>query len=983
MLKRLIAALSLAVGMSGVADDLILDNFAGNPNCVWQIRKGEAFEKASFVPGQGKMLLDFGIPKEEGKGGSSIYVKLNTPQDIGGYRYISFKARSLGGVGNGMRFYIRRENPDGKFSSFYSLIPLTDAWKTYDLKLESAHRSMAGKGVFAMSKADPGASRKLDGSGKLCWMTFNAGNSLRAEISDIVLKKEIRSDNGREEAIVGAMKAHPKYPPYKFGKILSSDGPILAKDARSQFVIYADRKTGKTGRFAAEQLAGYIRKSTGAELKIVERIPSGVCVIELTVSPAGDRKEGFRTEALTSEKIVISGNDERGLLYGVYDFLEKGLGIRWLAPFDYAEIVPRLKEVKLPLWKDESSPKMFYRRFHYCSSGRDVPDPTAHRYAVADWCVKNRYNVELERLAETGKKGRAKDAGAERIRAFYAERGGYIELPEMWGHNYHYWVPPKEFFASHPEYYCFDSSSGKWQAEMAQLCATNPEVVKVIVARAVEFFKQNPDREFFPLFQEDGSRLWCQCPNCRALYKGRDMNVYKTEHSIHLANQVAAELARAVPGKKVATYAYSVSSQPPVNVKPRSDVFITYCLMDFSKPDKYPWRDPDGRELSEWIALSGGNLILYTYNYLDIYYTANTPESLVRLFRYFDLEKIRCSCQESNENWYGVSAYNYYLSARLAWDPWFDSGEFRRDYYDKLYGKAAAYIVKYHDVLEECLSDKKCWLEYGNRTLAHIPPEKQRIMEQCIADARAAAAESKDERVIAAVKAQEDGFGYVRLFSSAVLAGNKFQMAPDEAGYGEVVRSLDLLDAKIKQLAPARLVPIRALRQSQGMRRNMNENYSQLSDFKRISGKYEQVGPIPGPWGFTTDPRNEGDKEEWFAAGFDDSGWKKIKVGDFWNNQGWNDYIGSGWYRTVLELPAGNKRMALYFCGADERAWVYLDGRFIGGHYEGAPDKLWVEPFLIRLPEGLTPGRHQLTVKVHSRAGKGGLWKEVVLLREK
>ena len=135
------------------------------------------------------------------------------------------------------------------------------------------------------------------------------------------------------------------------------------------------------------------------------------------------------------------------------------------------------------------------------------------------------------------------------------------------------------------------------------------------------------------------------------------------------------------------------------------------------------------------------------------------------------------------------------------------------------------------------------------------------------------------------------------------------------------------------------------------------------------------------PWKFKTDFAAAGDKEKWFAPNLDDSKWDTIKSGNFWEDQGYI-FDGTAWYRKTIEIKSG-KRYSLYFGGADERAWLWLDGKYIGGHHKGDAATLWREPFIIRLPENMSPGVHQLTVKVTDAAGKGGLYKDVFLMSEK
>ncbi len=950
--------------------------------CKWKACKWGTREHASIKIDGRVVVLRYARSGEKVKKAFTFYASPAKETSLDGYKYLSLRARSANGKAASIYLYINRKDTNGKSSSFYSILNLTPEWANYNLRLKTAARSMVGKGFFVRSKAAAGASRQLASGGKIVTLGFYTKTAEIIEVSDIKLEKDLDKDSPEVRQISEAIKNHKKFAPYVFQDIIGAAGPVLVDKGKSPFSICIAGGIGETGKFAASELAEYIEKSTGVKLPVIKQFSPGRQIILLSVKPDKNEQEGFATQALSANKIEIIGNNERGLLYGVYDFLEKAVGIRWFAPFDYAVVVPKKQNVKLPLWKDSSVPKMMYRRFHYCSAGRMVPEPMKHRYVVADWCVKNRYNVELERLVSSRDKPNVKKANLARISSFYAKRGGCIALPTMWGHNYHFWIPPKEYFAKKPEFFCQDSSTGKWRAERAQLCATNPELAKTIARKAVSYFKEHPERIFFPLFQEDGARLWCQCPGCRALYKGGNSNTYKTEHSINLANLVAAELAKVMPGKKIVTYAYNVTSQPPKNVTPRDDVFITYCLTDFSSPDRTPWAEFGGKELQKWNKLCNGNLFLYTYNYLDFYYTANTPGALVRTFRFFDLLKVKCSCQESNENWYGVSAYNYYLSARLAWNPWFEEAAFRKDYYDKLYGKASIFIENYHTTLAECLCEKKNWLEYGNRSLPYIPAKKMNSMREYLE--QAVAAGKGNVRVAGAVAAQLRGFDFVKAFSAAVTAGADFQKTLEPRKYQKAIASLEHLERVSKRLGPDRLVPTQIVfRQIQGFKRNMREIYESNSSFKTIQKKYDFLGKLPGQWSFKTDPLNKGDREKWMGLDFNYADWSKINIGNWWGKQGYGNYLGSAWYRTALDIPSGRKKLGLYFCGVDERAWVYLDGNYIGGHHKGDVKKLWNEPFFIELPAGLKPGLHELTVKVHASGGQGGIWKPVYLLAEK
>ncbi len=56
-------------------------------------------------------------------------------------------------------------------------------------------------------------------------------------------------------------------------------------------------------------------------------------------------------------------------------------------------------------------------------------------------------------------------------------------------------------------------------------------------------------------------------------------------------------------------------------------------------------------------------------------------------------------------------------------------------------------------------------------------------------------------------------------------------------------------------------------------------------------------------WTFATDPRDQGLSEHWYEGEARSARWKPIRVGAPWQQQGYKDYDGVGWYRTSVHLP--------------------------------------------------------------------------------
>ena len=144
----------------------------------------------------------------------------------------------------------------------------------------------------------------------------------------------------------------------------------------------------------------------------------------------------------------------------------------------------------------------------------------------------------------------------------------------------------------------------------------------------------------------------------------------------------------------------------------------------------------------------------------------------------------------------------------------------------------------------------------------------------------------------------------------------------------------------------------------------------------------EEVMTLPeGAWRFKTDPDAVSMKEKWYAKDYDDSRWKAIKVGEFWERQGYKDFDGIAWYRRKLTLPAelAGKRIIFAFGAADENALVFIDGEEAGQYDIGSGG--WDKRFELDLTEHVKPGVEQTyAIRVIDSVGGGGLWKPIKVI---
>src|SRR5690606_20946122 len=92
-----------------------------------------------------------------------------------------------------------------------------------------------------------------------------------------------------------------------------------------------------------------------------------------------------------------------------------------------------------------------------------------------------------------------------------------------------------------------------------------------------------------------------------------------------------------------------------------------------------------------------------------------------------------------------------------------------------------------------------------------------------------------------------------------------------------------------------------------------------------------QIQDITKQWRFLPDAAQDKDVT---SPSFDDSTWKTINGGNWWQREGFPKYHGLAWYRKTLDLPAltGKQKAVLFFDGVDGTCQVFVNGKKVGEH---------------------------------------------------
>lgn len=299
--------------------------------------------------------------------------------------------------------------------------------------------------------------------------------------------------------------------------------------------------------------------------KDLERVLAGVEGTIAFEKEASLRSQEWRLKTADDGRLVISGCDDMGIVYGVYTFLEKHVGCAWYAPD--TEFVPKLDGYKLPTLDETGRPTILYRE-HYLG-GHD---------RLWNWRLRNK---ESHRTA-FGIGVRVGKGGDCHSFARYE----------------------KEVRKTHPE--LFDKKPAANGGLCKTFCCTDPATHDAVAEEMMKWIAEDRaavDKKgdgtyptIYDLSQDDGPS-WgeCRCADCDGMAKREGSY---SGPMTHFANEVAKRVHAKYPDVVVRTFAYSYTQTPPKTVKALPYVNIRLCNSSIFNP--LLRGEERGDELEEW-----------------------------------------------------------------------------------------------------------------------------------------------------------------------------------------------------------------------------------------------------------------------------------------------------------------------------------------------------------------------------------------------
>jgi hypothetical protein len=446
----------------------------------------------------------------------------------------------------------------------------------------------------------------------------------------------------------------------------------IVHKARGSYVIVTPDQSSPAVDYAARELQSFVRQMTGVELRIVTEQKAGRKPAFLLGPCRRRAKAGLVEQArqlqadgvlikTVGKDIALLGNSERGDLYSVYVLLEKFLGVRFLA-WD-CTYVPRQAELSLPPLDYRHSPPFMYRETLYFNS---FPKEIAARQRL------NGPNTKCD-----------------------ATTGGKIDFfPYV--HSFDDLFPETVYFKVHPEYYGLQGGKRVAGTVHAQLCLSNPDVLRIAKQTVLKWIAEHPDVPIIDVSQNDGNGP-CECAACMAI-----VNEEGSQHGpiLRFVNAIADEVAKQHPDKWIETLAYAYSTAPPAITKPRPNVIIRLCHAGcfFHGFEQCGLGSQHAAWLEQWQKLTR-NIFIWHYATAFNHYLAPNPNlnGLAKDIKFYAVHgvnglMVQCDYQGPGGE---LAELRQYLASQLMWDPTQDPMAIREDFCRKYYEDAAPQVLEF------------------------------------------------------------------------------------------------------------------------------------------------------------------------------------------------------------------------------------------------------------------------------------------------
>ncbi|MEO6741324.1 MAG: DUF4838 domain-containing protein [Chthoniobacteraceae bacterium] len=538
------------------------------------------------------------------------------------------------------------------------------------------------------------------------------------------------------------------------------------------------QKDSQSVPLAAVELADAIEKVGGVRPVIVTETHKGVAPTSsrIFVGPCEASLALMKGEMLKAEEFVIrtQGSDLhilggdiapggmvcQGTLFGVYDFIARDLGVRWLFPGEHGEVVPKQTTLSIAALNRREQPRIEKRKVRNSALTReDAFAPVLEKWGltIAAWKAAHESDGAWYRRMRLGQR---------------------IEIDG--GHAYAGWW--EKYGKEHPEWFALQPDGTRTQTpERERLCKSNPALWDEIARVRGADFKAHPEKLTASICPNDGGKnKFCMCPQCRALDPADAPKLLNDPSLIDPAtklpfpkypalsdrvftfcNEIAKRVRAEAPDRSLVAYAYSVYRTPPMKMKQlEPNLIVGYVGLDLAAIDAWS-------KIAPRLFIRPNDL----GPAIDLGMPRNNAVQLAQAVRFaVEHHAIGFDFDNGHGNW-SSHGLDYYVLCKALWNPDLDVRATIADYCRAAYGRGADAMLRYHDHLEKISDQVRADPELGARS-----PKAARLRRYYSAEALTAleadlttatqAIGNSDPHAHARVQMAADSVKYARLVTA-------------------------------------------------------------------------------------------------------------------------------------------------------------------------------------------------------------------------
>ena len=490
---------------------------------------------------------------------------------------------------------------------------------------------------------------------------------------------------------------------------MAAESGLFVGGTKVDTIYYAEKS--REAETAAKDLQSYLERVVGEKFilkKSVESADNGIFVGGALVPD----KEKKTLELPSNElewtgriarkgQLYLFGNDENkypGTVWAVTGFLEQFCGVRWLWPGELGEVVPEKKRIEVPEGTVIDRPAFRVRCWSWVSFGYGSYYGAQERKDLNDWTRRRqRFGSSLPGAA-----------------------GGM-----GFGHAFSDYITPAKDGKDHPEYFSLVSPAN-WVGAVKpsapartndsvhwQLCTGNPEVRKIVADKIIA----RGTSEINSISPNDGY-MFCECELCRKADPVRWESIHDypnlSNRIFEFAADVCAQVKKKNPDGKVGIFSYSFFSDAPTNVEKLPDnlyISMTYLCNTFRNPEIKKKFEERIKSFSRLGAKFVGR------EYWGTHYYCNMPWLHTKLIaenlKFIQSHGAMGIYGECGKDW-SNNALNYYVLARMMWNPGLKLEDVVDDFCRNAFGGGAEAMKAYFEYVENHIDRYYSGREFGN-----------------------------------------------------------------------------------------------------------------------------------------------------------------------------------------------------------------------------------------------------------------------------